>query len=236
MNKLKVLCSILLLVCVVKVSTFKSENYLRSRVVQLTGDKKGSCSGVQVHAPSGQDYILSAAHCSILADEQGNVNVRLDETRFIKRRIIEVSIKTDLMLLEGMPNLKGLSIASKFKVGQHLRSFTHGGGMDTYKTEGELVEVAEIDIANNLIRNEADEQACSLPKNRVKEYQTIFGPVKICVIHIKVFLSTTRVIPGSSGGLIANDKGQIIGIVSGGDDFMGAFVTNDQIQEFVEHY
>lgn len=235
MKKIIILFCVFLVLCIIKITSYKSESYLRSKVVQLKSDE-GSCSGVQVNANSGINYILTAGHCEGLADKQGRIDVRLDGGKYIKRRIIEVSKYTDLMLLEGIPDLKGLDVAEQYRIGEHLRSFTHGAGLDTYKTEGELIQVSIIDILIHSIKTEEDELMCSQPKHKIVKVQSIFGDLNMCALHIKVFMSTAQVVPGSSGGLIVNDKGQIVGIVSGGDAVFGAFVPQDDIIVFLERY
>lgn len=212
-----------------------SESTIRSKVVQLKGDKKGYCSGVQVQAPTGKNYILSAAHCSAL-QEDGTILVRTDDSRFIPRRVLEISPVTDLMLLEGMPDLKGIDVASNVEIGQHLRSFTHGAALDTYKTEGELIQEKMIDILIGLITSKEDEAACNLPKNKIVTLHTFFGDLQACTLHLNMFVSTTKVVPGSSGGGIFDDKGRLVAIVSGGDDSFGVFVTLSDIQTFLSAY
>lgn len=212
-----------------------SERTIRSKVVQLKGEKKGYCSGVQVHAPTGKDYILSAAHCSVL-QEDGMILVRTDDSRFIPRRVLEISPVTDLMLLEGMPDLNGISVANDYEIGQHLRSFTHGAAFDTYKTEGELIQEKMIDILVNWISSKADEDACNLPKYKILKINTIFGEIQACALHLNMYVSTTKVVPGSSGGGIFDDRGKLVAIVSGGDATFGVFVTLADIQMFLSAY
>lgn len=233
----KLLVAVLILGCigVYKLTNGVSESTIRSKVVQLKGDKKGYCSGIQVHSPSGKDYVLSAAHCSAL-QENGTVLVRTDDSRYIPRRVLEVSPVTDLMLLEGMPDLKGISVASNYEIGQHLRSFTHGAAWNTYKTEGELIQEAMVDIIVSFIGSPEDKAACNLPKYKLITYNTIFGSIEACVMHLNMFVSTTKVVPGSSGGGILDDSGKLVGIVSGGDSTFGVFVTLTDIQTFLATY
>lgn len=212
-----------------------SETAIRSKVVQLKGDKQGYCSGVQVHSTLGKDYVLSAAHCAVL-QENGTILVRTDDSRFIPRRVLEVSPVTDLMLLEGMPDLKGISVANNYQIGQHLRSFTHGAALDTYKTEGELIQEKMVDILINLITSKQDEEACNLPKYKIVAVHTFFGDLQACALHLNMFVSTTKVVPGSSGGGIFDDQGKLVAIVSGGDSTFGVFVTLLDIKTFLSAY
>lgn len=234
----KVIVSLLILslLGMYELASYTRESTIRSKVVQLFGEKKGSCSGVQVHTPSGKDYILTAAHCSVLAESDNTILVRTDSSRFTPRHVLEVSPVTDLMILEGVPGLKGISVASSYEIGQHLRSFTHGAGLDTYRTEGDLIQEKTIDIAIDMISSEEDALACSLPKYKILSISTFFGEVRICALHLNMFISTTRVVPGSSGGGIFDDRGNLVAIVSGGDAMFGAFITLTDIQTFLSSY
>lgn len=217
-------------------SNYTLESTIRSKVVQLKGESKGFCSGVQIKAPSGKDYILTAAHCSALSEKDNTILVRTDNSRYTPRRILEVSPATDLMLLEGISDLKGIKIASGYGIGQHLRSFTHGAALDTYKTEGELIQERVVDIMIDLINSEEDKAACSLPKYKIVKVNTFFGNIEACVLHLNMFVSTAKVVPGSSGGGIFDDHGKLVGIVSAGDGTFGIFVTLTDIKNFLATY
>lgn len=212
-----------------------SESALRERVVKLMGDH-AMCSGEQVRAPSGEDYILTAAHCRVLAKD-GVIDVMTAEGYHIKRRVIAEDPNSDLLLLEGVPGLSGISVARKVRMHEHVRTFTHGGNMDTFKTEGELVFVQHIDAPLSLIQDSESEAACvSMPKNKEVTIDTPFGQFSICVLSVDEVITTARIIPGSSGGMAVNDSGQLVGVASVGNSTIGGLVKLSDIQNFLGGY
>lgn len=213
-----------------------SESYIRDRVVKLINPKVGGCSGIQVHSHSGKDYILTAAHCAPLTDETGSIQVQLDGGRFIPRKVLEVSTTTDLMLLEGMPGLRGLDYAQSWEAGETLRSFTHGEMLDTYKTSGELIQKSYVDITVFMINDASDEAACNLPKYVKKSFNTLFGKLEVCALHLNAFITTAMTVPGSSGGGLVDNSGKIAAIVTGGDERFSVLVPTDDINTFLQSY
>lgn len=118
-----------------------SDSYIRARVVMLMSFGT-SCSGIQVKTPSGKNVILSAGHCASLA--LGDSMIIRDETKKMHRvHVLGASQSPDILVLEGLPGLKGLDVAGKMEPHEHLRSFTHGKGLDTYKTDGEAIQEGE---------------------------------------------------------------------------------------------
>lgn len=208
------------------------EQWLRQRSVKLVSDH-GSCSGEQVRATSGVDYILSAGHCSVLKDEAGNIKVITESGKELSRRVIAEDPNSDLLLIEGLPGLKGLPLAKSVTVSQHIRTFTHGGGLDTYKTEGELIQDQKVKILISPIFSEDDREACAkLPKYRIAD----LGFVQACALDVMETVSTASIIPGSSGGMVVDDSGELVGVVSASDGKMGYFVRLSDIRTFVNSY
>src|SRR5882724_5880489 len=76
-------------------SKHRSEEWVIQRSVMLFG-ASGQCSGEQMRAPSGIDYILSAGHCHDIADESGNIWVKTEKGRILSRRVIAEDPLSDL--------------------------------------------------------------------------------------------------------------------------------------------
>jgi hypothetical protein len=173
--KLPILLSIVILSIltshIVLSKPIPTERQLRNQVVKLIS-KSGTCSGEQVRAPSGIDYILTAAHCKNLDEGTGSIVVITEQGRIIKRKIIEEDPYSDLLLLEGVPNLVGMNIANSISKTQHVRSFTHGAGLDTYKTEGELIQYMLINIPIKQIEDPDKETGCTDPKHEIQTVDT----------------------------------------------------------------
>lgn len=208
-----------------------SNKEIMSKVVQLQGN--GSlCSGEQVRAPSGVDYILSAAHCAHLATD-GSIEVKTEDGRKMKRRVIAEDPMSDLLLIEGLPNLKGLDIAESVHRGQAVRTFTHGRGFATYETTGVIIEDKRIAVSVfDIMDDKALAKCKSMPKYVVD--QGWFG--MSCMLNVSETATTALVAPGSSGGMVLDASGKLIGVVSAGDSTFGYLVTLDHIKSFLANY
>lgn len=209
-----------------------SDNSIRSRVLKLSSSF-GMCSGEQVRAPSGVDYVLTAAHCKPLADQNGDIRVTTEDGRELMRKIVAEDPMSDLLLLEGVPGIRGLDIANWDYAREHVRTFTHGNRFDTYKTEGVLIQDGKIMVMLDVIRSFQDEMACTQPKNAVVDIG--FG-LRVCLLSVVETATTAMIVPGSSGGPILNDSGQLIGVVSAGDGHFGYLVRLYDIKQFMHNY
>lgn len=213
------------------VASISDEDYLRSKVVMLRSDTVG-CSGEVVKAPSGKSYILTAAHCTSVADAQGNMPVYLDDGRKLSSHVIAEDDSSDLLLLEGVPGVEGLTIARTVKPTEHVRTFTHGRMLATYKTEGELIQVVHVEIPIAL-------GDCSSKQPKYKNGSFSFLgiiDIPVCMMSVDEVVSTAQVQPGSSGGMVVNNRAQLVGVVSASDGDFGYFVTLRDIQRFLSAY
>lgn len=210
-----------------------SDSSLRSRVMKLTSER-GLCSGEQVRAPSGVDYILTAAHCRPLADENGSIKITTEDGRVLMRRIVAEDPLSDLLLLEGVPGIKGLNIASYDMPREHVRTFTHGNRFNTYKTEGALIQDSKILILVELITTPKQEVGCSQPKNSILDLGK--PDMKACLLNVYETVTTAMIVPGSSGGPVVNDSGELVGVVSAGGDSFGYLVRLYDIKGFIYNY
>lgn len=213
-----------------------SDKYVRNRSVKIYREKVGSCSGVQIIAPSGINYILSAAHCKSLGNSEGSFDIEMENGKLLKRRLIAEDPTSDLLLIEGAPSLKGLVIADKEYRFQHIRTFTHGSGLDTYKTEGQIVQAKRIEI---LIAqyDDPDKVDCFMPKEKIITMDSIiFGKTIYCVLDVSEVVITAKIVPGSSGGMIVDKEGKLVGIASATDNVFGFMVRLHDIKGFLAGY
>lgn len=213
----------------------KSERYLRDRVIKLEGDA-GLCSGVQVRAPSGKDYVLSAGHCADLA-KNGIMHATTEDGKKFDLKFLAEDDKSDLIVLEGVPKLRGISIAKYVNIGQHLITLTHGGGMDTYRTQGEVIQYKETKVVLNPIENEAGYKKCtSKPKTKLVDVDMWGIKIPVCILDTNQMVTTAPVIPGSSGGPAFDDSGDLVGIVSASHSIFSTFVSLLDIKAFLASY
>lgn len=209
-----------------------SDHSIRSRVMKLTSPF-GLCSGEQVRAPSGIDYVLTAAHCKGLIDATGSITVTTEDGKVLKRRVIAEDGMSDLLLLEGVPGIKGLDIASWDYARQHVRTFTHGNRFDTYKTDGVLIQDNYVQVMLSLIDTPEKDMACHEPKNSIVDVG--FG-LQLCILQGYETVTTAMIVPGSSGGPVVDDSGSLIGVVSAGDGHFGYLVRLVDIKFFLRSY
>jgi hypothetical protein len=234
-----ILCALLGALCIYSAFCSPSEYWLRQRVVKLTGPGgHGSCSGEQVKAPSGKNYILTAAHCLSLKDSDGNIKIHKEDKSTFEARVVAEDDASDLALLDGVPNFRGIDVASEVQAHSLLRTFTHGAGLDTYKTEGELISYSHIFIPTGLIGSDAEESKCvSQQKNTLETIDILPGiSVKICVLDVWEAATSALVVPGSSGGMVVNDEGSLVGVVSATDGHLGFLVKLSDIRRFLSGY
>lgn len=216
----------------------KSEEWIRNRSVMLFG-AIGQCSGEQVRAPSGVDYILTAGHCADIA-EDGNMWVKTENGQILSRRVIAEDPTADLLLVEGLPGMEGLPIADTISRFEHVRTFTHGKGLMTYKTDGWLVQSKEIKIP--LWQGDTDDKQqmpdrCFMPKMGIISMETFFGPTTICYLDVFEIVTTAKIVPGSSGGMVVDDDGKLAGVASATDEYgFGYLVRLTDIQRFIRAY
>lgn len=204
------------------------------RSVKLLGPRD-QCSGVQIHAPSGKDYILSAAHCVKVAGAERIFYVELEDKTHVNKKIVVEDPNSDLLLIEGLDAKEGLRISREVKQGQHIRTYTHGHGMDTYMTEGRLLAERNITIALGLVGSD-EVGACTDPKYRIT-YTDVLGAgigMPLCLLKVKEAVTNAPVLPGSSGGMVVDDQGDIVGIVSAKEDMLSWIVTLKDIKAFLK--
>lgn len=214
-----------------KVSALASDEYVKSRVVKLTG-KTGLCSGSQIRTPSGKDLILSAAHCINLKDQNDMINVEDESGNVIQRKVLAEDERSDLMVLEGLPNMKGLPIAKEAFFGEHIRSFTHGSGYDTWKSEGTLIdEDKDLIVPLNI-----EASKCSMPKMKVVQMNFGFFRFLVCALAVSEFVTDAKITPGSSGGMFVNDRGELMAVASAGGGGWGYLVRTIDINAFLERF
>lgn len=210
-----------------------SEYSLRNRVVKLVGNG-AACSGEQIRTASGKDYILTAGHCKLLSVD-GSIDAIKEDGSTFSAHVIAEDPNSDLLLLEGLPNVKGIAIATSYSKGQEVRTFTHPRGVATVKSEGELIEVDEIPIP-------MPPEACAsgLAKYKMLNISLSLGEISIdlqqCVMSVKEIASSAAIQAGSSGGMVVDTAGKLVAVVSAGGQGFSWFVTLTDIQSFLRAY
>jgi hypothetical protein len=225
--------TLLSIVLVLVLTGCNHDRTILDRVVKLQS-AEGSCSGIQVAAPSGRSYILTAGHCRRLSDAVGSIGVVREDGSTLQRAVIAEDPNSDLLLLEGLPGINGISVAASLTDGQFVRTFTHGSGFKTYRTEGQTVQES---VAIAVVGEEKD-CAPGMPKLTVVDVPIFFGlSVRACVLKVLEEVTTATIVPGSSGGAMVDAQGSLVGIASMSDgSFFSYFVRLQDIQTFLKAY
>jgi hypothetical protein len=201
----------------------KTDNFLRQNVVLLVGPK-GSCTGFQVSGPSGTIYTLTAAHCRILL--RGNEILAVNENGTVSiLHYIEESPIADLMLLTSLQKTS-IHLADEWSSHEHAHSMTHGAGMPSYRTDGELLKLDRVEIAVNSVYTDEDKKNCE----RLPKYEVVDD---FCVMGAYEVITTVPVVGGSSGGPVVNDNGDLVGVAVAGEEKLSALVTLEDIRYFL---
>lgn len=211
-----------------------TEKMVRDAVLLLHSEN-GSCTGVQVKAPSGHIYTLTAAHCRVLLVDN-KVQGRDEDGKEYTLTFIEEDKTSDLMLLSA-PNGRFLRVGKEPKIHDHVHTETHGAGMLTYRTDGEILNEIGVDVPVFQILTEEDLRICTTYPKYILNIGLgiLFGIPPVCVLHTPERVSTARIVPGSSGGPMLNESNELVGIASATDskDF-SYWVSVHHIKEFLK--
>lgn len=207
---------------------------IRASVVKLAS-KKGACSGTQIITKKGNKYILTAAHCLPIANE-GFIPVLTEDAGQYVSKVVAEDEESDLLLLDPAPSkIPAIKIADDVSRFETLTSYTHGRAYAAYSTEGVYVGEDLIPFVEHMIESDADKASCKKKKNRIIQMD-FFGlfTIEACAVVTVESVTTVRATPGSSGGLVANAKGELAGVVSTGDEMFTNLVTLKDIQRFLK--
>ena len=210
-----------------------SPHHVPSRVMKLGSPKTGQCSGIQVHTPAGQDLILSAAHCAGIADAHGSILITTEDGRQLKRKIIAEDSNSDLLLIEGIPGMRGIPVGKMLARGEKVHTDTHGAGHPTYHTEGVIVGDMQVSVVVAEITSPEALMAC---QEHAKNAVVTDGISLLCLMSVQETITTAFMTPGSSGGAITNTRGELVGICSAGDGKFSFIVRLVDIQKFLSNY
>lgn len=207
-----------------------SDSYIRNRVLLLKS-KMGSCSAIQVKAPSNKVYVLSAAHCrEIVRTKDAKL---IDENRReYKAKIVDVDVEHDLLLLEAVDN-RSIEVARSVHDHEKIHTLSHGRGMPTYRTDGELLEERPVMRLGVSTEDKEEFEKCMSAQDEIG--MLISALTGECTYVLRSMLSTAMVQPGSSGGAALNEAGQLIGIISNSDGYFSGLVPLHDIQDFLKY-
>jgi S1-C subfamily serine protease len=219
------------------------------------GPDTGGGTGFAVKAASGQSYIVTNSHvCDGVSEmrKDGKVLVADDSGRGMLRGIIEVSDRSDLCIIEGLPGVEGLSLGNMPGLGQEIYAVGHPLLNPLSIAQGEVTGRSDVKIFDHLMHSEdeavnemlgASDKKCDLPKNEIVEQEVdlLFfkAKLKLCLVVTKGAYSTAmRVYPGNSGSPAVDSLGRVIGVVFATQQmtYFGSVVSLEDLQELLSQY
>jgi len=232
-----------------------------SRVYKIQDQANGGGgTGFAVKAPSGQSYILTNDHvCGVSADGQ-SVLVTDDKGDSMRRRIISHDGNSDLCLIEGVPGVEGLSVAStQPSRGDTIYVVGHPRLMPTHVSSGEMLGKEDVTLILGPIsvidpvsgKEEQIDPAkggilpemCMAPKNSQEniEINLLFFTVqvKFCMLNVKdTYTTAVTIHPGNSGSPAVNFWGNVEGVAFAGssETNWGNMLNLKDIKAFLKNY
>jgi len=248
---LSLLAMMLIVVSAAAAAPFAHKAFIRSKVgsrvymvrISPTG---GGGTGFMVKAPSGKSYLMTNDHVCAASKNGEDMVVMTDSGDWIPRKILHRSDKTDLCLLDGMPGVEGLELASDSSVGDQVMAVGHPALMPLALSGGEILGSQDIMILDFVTLDKNDPN-CQKPKNSMvevgerivfKDNNLAIEPVYGCVNVTKEAKITNLMIrPGSSGSPMVNWKGQVEGVMFAGDAFgWGVAVSLQDVKSMLKMY
>lgn len=195
----------------------KTAHYQQNRILQLEGNNIG-CTGTEVVAPSGKVVTLTAAHCQkqIADNHIGFIDESLSRGSL---SVVAIDERLDLMLLEGTNKQLGFEVARKLAINDPIHTMTHGWSMPAYRTDGMVIGV-NLEVDPPVCKSSVDIAGFKLGLN--------------CSVPPKRTVTTAWVLPGSSGGPLLNEDGDLIGIVYALTGPFSYSVGLDDIKDFLK--
>lgn len=222
--------------------------------------KSGGGTGSAVVAPSGETYILTNDHvCEVSKDKQ-TVLVTDSEGNSLRRRIIAHDENSDLCLVEGMPGVEGLTIASDTPTqGDIIGVIGHPHLLPLLLSRGEMMGSQDVMILMGPIAQQnpatgeweqfptkfggVTPEQCQMNKHRQIEtsYNMIFFTVKVklCAIYIHdAYITNVVILPGNSGSPVINFWGQVQGVAFASDSEAnwGRMISLNDVKAFLKNY
>lgn len=238
MRRLIVILLIILLGMAVTVKNSRnikaSDPYLRDRIVKLVNAEGSSCSGVEVKI-KGVVYTLTAGHCRELLDSAGQMTAIDEQKHEYPVKFVREDMHSDLLLLTGIGK-KSVEIADSAYSHEKVKAITHGHGWDAFRTDGELVQEELVMVPESIIHSQGELDQCKARQPKVVPMFDVTSGTTYCVLSVNETISTTYILPGSSGGPLFDMEGKIVGITSAAtsEDIFGRFVRLSDIQAFAK--
>lgn len=222
-------------------------DFIRSKVGSVTlkivkdSTERSGGTGFHVRTEKGNDYILTNAHICEMAKDGVILAVTPDGKKRMNRRVLESSDSHDLCLVEPIPGMTGINLASGDpEIGELIGVVGHPALYPLTLSRGEFRGFTEIDLLAGI---NVKKEECSGPKQKFIEMpedsmEAAFGIFNVCIQSFSAGGTSAQIFPGNSGSAAVNFWGNLIGVVFAGDrrGASGFFVPLDEVKKFLLHY
>lgn len=210
---------------------------LRKSVVSVVTESEiGGGTGFLVKNDAGRAFIITNRHvCKGTMQLDGSVKIKTAEET-IKRKVIEISDKSDLCIIEAGPHQEPLEMARDYSLDDDAYVMGHPHLQPLTFVHGELVADVTIGMLHHYITpNEPD---CSGPGLHAEKIDMVFFQINVCIEDYKSILTTARIFPGNSGSPVVDNRGKVIGVIFTGNNSTnyGYAVPLDQLRTFINKY
>ncbi len=183
-------------------------NIAEESVVQIFG-QEGSGTGSHVQLEDGRVVILTNRH---ICDMKGPLMVKAEgEPLKIERKIIKISSKHDLCVIEGIPGRTGIKIGDAPEFGDELYTLGHPRGDALNVSKGEYFDDKEIEMGEEVKSDGSCEEG------KLKSVETWLGVMEYCSVLKNTIQVSTPTYPGNSGSPIVNKYGNLVAVIFAGN-------------------